>query len=56
MNTPNANPTAQRELTPRQIVSELDKYVIGQHNAKKSVVILRIKDGKFTYAGSVKPE
>ena len=27
------------ELTPRQIVSELDKYIIGQQNAKKSVAI-----------------
>ncbi len=28
-----------RELTPREIVRELDKYIIGQHNAKKSVAI-----------------
>ena len=27
------------ELTPRQIVSELDKYVIGQHEAKRAVAI-----------------
>lgn len=27
------------ELTPRQIVSELDKYIIGQTDAKKSVAI-----------------
>lgn len=26
-------------LTPRQIVSELDKYIIGQHDAKKNVAI-----------------
>lgn len=26
-------------LTPRQIVSELDKYIIGQNNAKKAVAI-----------------
>jgi len=31
------NPTVN--LTPRQIVSELDKYIIGQHDAKKSVAI-----------------
>jgi ATP-dependent HslUV protease ATP-binding subunit HslU len=31
------NPTVQ--LTPRQIVAELDKYIIGQHDAKKSVAI-----------------
>lgn len=28
-----------KELTPRQIVKELDKYIIGQQNAKKSVAI-----------------
>ena len=28
-----------RELTPRQIVKELDNYIIGQHNAKRSVAI-----------------
>jgi len=27
------------ELTPRQIVEELDKYVIGQHKAKRAVAI-----------------
>jgi ATP-dependent HslUV protease ATP-binding subunit HslU len=32
-------PEEKSELTPRQIVSELDKYIIGQHNAKKSVAI-----------------
>jgi ATP-dependent HslUV protease ATP-binding subunit HslU len=26
-------------LTPKKIVSELDKYIIGQHNAKKAVAI-----------------
>ncbi len=26
-------------LTPREIVSELDKYIIGQHQAKRSVAI-----------------
>ena len=26
-------------LTPRQIVAELDKYVIGQHRAKRAVAI-----------------
>jgi ATP-dependent HslUV protease ATP-binding subunit HslU len=28
------------ELTPRQIVAELDKYIIGQNDAKKSVAIV----------------
>src|SRR5881227_2911971 len=27
------------ELTPREIVAELDKYVIGQHEAKRAVAI-----------------
>jgi ATP-dependent HslUV protease ATP-binding subunit HslU len=27
------------DLTPRQIVEELDKYIIGQHNAKRAVAI-----------------
>lgn len=27
------------ELTPRQIVAELDKYIIGQHKAKRAVAI-----------------
>ncbi|MEI5184315.1 hypothetical protein RJ921_34790, partial [Pseudomonas aeruginosa] len=26
-------------MTPREIVSELDKHIIGQDNAKRSVVI-----------------
>jgi ATP-dependent HslUV protease ATP-binding subunit HslU len=30
---------SSQELTPRQIVEELDKYVIGQDNAKRSVAI-----------------
>lgn len=28
-----------QELTPRQIVAELDKYIIGQHDAKRNVAI-----------------
>ncbi|MBL8960480.1 MAG: HslU--HslV peptidase ATPase subunit, partial [Gemmatimonadetes bacterium] len=27
------------DLTPRQIVAELDRYIVGQHAAKKSVAI-----------------
>jgi ATP-dependent HslUV protease ATP-binding subunit HslU len=35
---PDATPMLD-ELTPRQIVSELDKYVIGQNDAKRAVAI-----------------
>ncbi|MFB0516223.1 MAG: HslU--HslV peptidase ATPase subunit, partial [Candidatus Neomarinimicrobiota bacterium] len=28
-----------KELTPRQIVKELDRYIVGQQAAKKSVAI-----------------
>jgi ATP-dependent HslUV protease ATP-binding subunit HslU len=31
--------TSLDELSPRQIVAELDKYVIGQNNAKRSVAV-----------------
>ena len=34
-----SDPENDRELTPREIVRELDKYIIGQQNAKKSVAI-----------------
>ena len=30
---------ASDALTPRQIVAELDKYVVGQHRAKRAVAI-----------------
>ncbi len=34
-------PTQMRldDLTPRQIVAELDKYVVGQNNAKRAVAV-----------------
>ena len=32
-------PFLEEELTPRKIVTELDKYIIGQQDAKKSVAI-----------------
>ncbi len=34
-----ANQPKLDELTPREIVAELDKYVIGQHNAKRAVAV-----------------
>ena len=36
------------ELTPTKIVEELDKYIVGQKNAKKAVA--EMKDGsRFCY-------
>jgi ATP-dependent HslUV protease ATP-binding subunit HslU len=40
--TPSAEPPPQpwlEELPPRQIVAELDRYIVGQHAAKKAVAI-----------------
>ena len=36
---PERTTTATRDLTPREIVSELDKYVVGQAKAKRAVAI-----------------
>ena len=36
---PEATQTSTETLTPRQIVAELDKYVVGQHAAKRAVAI-----------------
>src|SRR5688572_33027930 len=36
---PERTMTAVRSLTPREIVAELDKYVIGQAKAKRAVAI-----------------
>ena len=38
MNKTNSD-TIMKSLTPREVVSELDKYIIGQHNAKRAVAI-----------------
>ena len=27
----------QRELTPREVGAELDRYIVGQHDAKRAV-------------------
>lgn len=32
-------PRGMDSMTPRQIVAELDKYIIGQDEAKKSVAL-----------------
>ncbi len=36
---PQSMSTPAESLTPRQIVAELDKYVVGQHKAKRAVAI-----------------
>jgi ATP-dependent HslUV protease ATP-binding subunit HslU len=36
---PERTQTSSESLTPRQIVAELDRHVIGQHNAKRAVAI-----------------
>jgi ATP-dependent HslUV protease ATP-binding subunit HslU len=36
---PASTASAAASLTPRQIVAELDKYVVGQHQAKRAVAI-----------------
>lgn len=52
-----AEPKEIKELTPSQIVRELDKYVIGQDNAKKSVAIaLRNRWRRKNVAGQIKEE
>src|SRR5512136_3108194 len=36
---PESTASAAASLSPRQIVAELDKYVVGQHRAKRAVAI-----------------
>jgi ATP-dependent HslUV protease ATP-binding subunit HslU len=46
-----------KEFTPRQIVEELDKYIIGQDSAKKSVAIaLRNRWRRQRVTGDIKDE
>ncbi|HMB00817.1 MAG TPA: ATP-dependent protease ATPase subunit HslU [Spirochaetota bacterium] len=47
----------KNDLTPRQIVKELDKYIIGQENAKKAVAIaLRNRSRRRCVQGDLKDE
>src|SRR6187399_2640282 len=44
-------------LTPRQIVEELDKYIIGQHEAKRNVAIaLRNRWRRMNVSGDMRKE
>jgi ATP-dependent HslUV protease ATP-binding subunit HslU len=50
-------PQQQKELTPRQIVHELDKFIIGQNAAKKAVAIaLRNRWRRLQVAGSLRED
>lgn len=49
--------TPRRELTPAQIVAELDKYVVGQHAAKRAMAVaLRNRDRRRRLADDVRKE
>ncbi len=38
-----------QNMTPKEIVAELDKYIIGQDEAKKSVAIALRRDERRNY-------
>jgi ATP-dependent HslUV protease ATP-binding subunit HslU len=49
--------TSSDEMTPRQIVAELDKYIVGQHLAKRAVAIaLRNRIRRQKLAGDMAEE
>lgn len=55
--TQDAQPLSLQELTPRNIVEELDKYVIGQDAAKKAVAIaLRNRWRRQQVSGTMREE
>ena len=46
-----------KQMTPRQIVKELDRYIVGQKNAKKAVAIaLRNRWRRQQVNGSLRDE
>ena len=46
-----------KQMTPRQIVKELDRYIVGQINAKKAVAIaLRNRWRRQQVEGKLKDE
>ena len=49
--------TAMDSMTPRQIVSELDKYIIGQGEAKKAVALaVRNRRRRLRLTGELRDE
>ena len=55
--TTTALPPGTRELTPRQIVAELDRYVVGQAKAKRAVAIaMRNRYRRECLAGDLRSE
>src|SRR4249920_2242424 len=54
---PETTPTLAASLTPREIVAELDKYVVGQTAAKRAVAIaLRNRYRRQRLAADMKDE
>lgn len=57
MSEPNSTAHLAGTMTPREIVSELDRYVVGQKNAKRSVAIaLRNRARRRQVTGDLKDE
>ena len=53
----NENNNIQNSLSPREIVSELDRFVVGQNNAKRAVAIaLRNRWRRQALSGDMKDE
>src|SRR5438876_6748728 len=49
--------SSRKELTPHQVVKELDRYIIGQSNAKRSVAIaLRNRWRRLNISDSMREE
>tara|TARA_Y100000817_G_scaffold165121_1_gene129042 strand:- start:206 stop:433 length:228 start_codon:yes stop_codon:yes gene_type:complete len=53
----NENNNVQNSLSPREIVSELDRFVVGQNKAKRAVAIaLRNRWRRQALTGDMKDE
>src|SRR5690606_22276165 len=50
-------PAAMQDLTPKQIVEELDRHIVGQHDAKRAVAVaIRNRWRRRQLAGDLAPE